>query len=57
MPDHYWGVTGVGSGHAFCREREVWRRALRQSVPGWMMVAFGAKRTLFGPDAEWLGRE
>ena len=31
--------------------------ALRQSVPGWMMVAFGAKRTLFIAGARWLGSD
>jgi hypothetical protein len=29
----------------------------RQSVPEWLTVAFGAKRTLFGTGAECLGRE
>jgi len=38
------------------REREV-GCALPQSVPGWMMVALRAKRTLFDTDAEWIGSD
>jgi hypothetical protein len=50
VPDRHWGV----SGHDADTLSAV---SASQSVPGWMMVAFGAKQTLFIAGARWLGRE
>jgi hypothetical protein len=60
---NYWrklGNTCPKPGIYSCRIPQPTSHRVRQreqSVPGWMMVAFGAKRTLFGIGARWLGRE